>query len=119
VRAACGPRVLRHFFDFPFPAGQAGSVSGACYLVALSIDLYYIIRDKKNLGKVLLDFIRIACISAAAVGAAFPLRHMGALPILGVCAGVYLALKRYNPRETPTKNHAPDEIAAPRMEIFS
>ena len=66
--------------------------SGACYLVALSIDLYYIIRDKKNLGKVLLDFIRIACISAAAVGAAFPLRHMGALPILGVCAGVYLAL---------------------------
>ena len=61
-------------------------------MVALSIDLYYIIRDKKNLGKVLLDFIRIACISAAAVGAAFPLRHMGALPILGVCAGVYLAL---------------------------
>lgn len=66
--------------------------SGACYLVALVIDLLYIIREKKNLASILFDFIRLAGISAVAVGAAFPLRNFGALPPLAVSAGVYIAL---------------------------
>ena len=70
----------------------AAIASGACYLVALGIDLVYIIRDKKNLAKILFDFIRMAAISALAVGAAFPLRHHSVLLVLGVCVAAYLLL---------------------------
>ena len=66
--------------------------SGACYLVALVVDLLYIIREKKNLASILLDFIRLAGISAVAAGAAYPLKNFGALPALGVCAGIYILL---------------------------
>lgn len=74
------------------------SVSGAaiaaicCYFVALTVNLLYSIKDRKNLARSALDFLRFAAISAAAVGAAYPLRFTGAVLPLGVAAAVYLPL---------------------------
>lgn len=70
----------------------AALAAGACYLVALVIEILYILRDKKNLGAVLFDFVRLSLSSAAAVAAAYPLRRFGVLPVLAVCAVTYLLI---------------------------
>lgn len=74
------------------------SISGAaiasicCYFVALSVNLLYSIRDKKNLARAAAGGGRFALFAAAAVGAAYPLRSLGALTVLAVAAAIYLPL---------------------------
>ncbi len=63
-----------------------------CYVVAILVDLYYNIRERKNRWLVGWDALRFAAMAAAAVAAAYPLRGAHVLLILAVCAAVYLAL---------------------------
>lgn len=65
---------------------------GACYLVALVFDLLYIIRDKKNLVKILSLFLSMLGIAAISVFAAFPFKKSGVLPVFFVCVGIYFVL---------------------------
>ncbi len=65
---------------------------GACYLVALVFDLLYIIRDRKNLIKVLNAFLSMSWIASISVFAAFPFEKSGVMPVFFTCVGIYLIL---------------------------
>ncbi len=70
----------------------AAIAATACYFVALLVDLLYSIRDGKNLSRAASAFVRFAAAACAAAGAAYLLRHAGALAAFAVMAGLYLPL---------------------------
>ena len=71
--------------------GAAYAVIG-CFLVAFLFDLYYSIGKRKNRIRIGGHALKFALLSAAAVGAAWPLRALFPLLPLSVAAAAYLVL---------------------------
>lgn len=95
VSFACALRLAAEAVLLQFPQISvfgAAYASIGCYLVAFLLDLYYSIRERKNRILAGGQAFKFALLSAAAAGAAWPLRTAFPLAPLVAAGLVYLAL---------------------------
>ena len=82
----------------------AAYAAGGCYLVAFLLNLYYSIKERKNRIRIGGHALKFALLSAAAAGAAWPLRELSVFAALAAAAAVYLALS------VPLRAFRPEEV---------
>ena len=95
MTAAVAVKILLEAVLLRFPqisVSGAAYASVACYFVALFINLLYSIRERKIRSRAYALFLKFALLSAAAVGAAYPLGRVHVLAALAAAGAVYLAL---------------------------